>query len=225
MTDRNGRRRRRAAAVAAVLLAAIGIAAAAVGATLQESPPQPPAAAAASVAAPSSTASAARPAPVTPVPAAPVPAPVAIDVPAIDVHHALMRLGRNPDGTLQVPPLDQVDVPGWDTLSPAPGAPGPAVIVGHVDSAEQGEGVFFDLGALRPGDTVDVTRADGTMAVFDITEVRQFAKAEFPTLRVYGNTEAPELRLITCGGAFDARSRNYEDNIVVFASLVDTRPG
>ncbi|WP_158726810.1 class F sortase [Tomitella fengzijianii] len=221
MTDRQGRRR--AAAVAAVLLAAIGIAAAAVGATLQESPPQPPAAVA-SVAAPSSTASPTRPAPVTPAPAAPVPAPVAIDVPAIGVHHTLMRLGRNPDGTLQVPPLDQVDVPGWDTLSPEPGAPGPAIIVGHVDSAEQGEGVFFDLGALRPGDTVDVTRADGTVAVFDITEVRQFAKAEFPTLRVYGNTEAPELRLITCGGAFDTQSRDYEDNIVVFASLVDTRP-
>ncbi len=209
------------AAVAAVVLALVGIGAVVAGLTLQETPPQPPAAAA-----PEPGASPAPAAPASPAPASPVPVadPVAIDVPAIGVHHTLMRLGRNPDGTVQVPPLDRVDVPGWDTLSPAPGATGPAVIVGHVDSAEQGEGVFFDLGALRPGDTVDIARADGTVAVFGVTEVRRFAKAEFPTLRVYGNTEDPELRLITCGGAFDAQSRNYEDNIVVFASLLDTRP-
>jgi hypothetical protein len=42
----------------------------------------------------------------------------------------------------------------------------------------------------------------------------------FPTEHVYGNTAGPELRLITCGGAFDSGSGHYQDNVVAYARLV-----
>ena len=83
------------------------------------------------------------------------------------------------------------------------------MLLGHVDSAEYGPGVFFDLGDLRPGDTITVTRADGTAAVFAVDQVISYPKASFPTLEVYGNTDNAALRLITCGGTFDASTRNY----------------
>jgi sortase (surface protein transpeptidase) len=123
-----------------------------------------------------------------------------------------------------VPPLSADSWAGWYRYSPAPGQLGPAIVLGHVDSAKYGPGVFFRLGALRPHDTVAVTRADHRVAVFTVDRVAEFAKDRFPTLDVYGNTDRAALRLITCGGRFDLSAHSYEDNIVAFASLTSVRP-
>ena len=136
----------------------------------------------------------------------------------------LLQLGLNPDQTVQVPPLDKDSRAGWYKYSPTPGQSGPSVILGHVDSAEYGPGVFFKLGALRPGATLSVTRSDRTTAVFRVDRVVSYPKNSFPTLEVYGNTDSAQLRLITCGGKFDLSSHNYESNIVAFATLVSSHP-
>jgi sortase (surface protein transpeptidase) len=156
-------------------------------------------------------------------PAVPVAAPVSVAIPSIEVTSELMRLDLNDDGTVEVPPLEADDKAGWYQRGPAPGAVGPAVILGHVDSAEHGPGIFFDLGALRPGDEVTVAREDGTVAVFAVDRVEVHPKDQFPTIEVYGNTPDAQLRLITCGGDFDSGERSYEDNVIAFATLVDTR--
>jgi sortase (surface protein transpeptidase) len=111
---------------------------------------------------------------------------------------------------------------GWYTGSPTPGSVGPAVILGHVDSKAYGRGVFYELGRLRPGDTVEVLRRDRTTAVFRIDTVKSFPKAGFPSEVVYGNLDHAGLRLITCGGTFDPAKGSYESNIVAFASLVSS---
>jgi hypothetical protein len=96
---------------------------------------------------------------------------------------------------------------------------GPAVITGHVDT-KTSLGVFFYLSRLRPGDRVVITRADGRTASFGVDSVASFPKSDFPTQLVYGPTDYPALRLVTCGGQFDRRTGSYEDNVVVFAHLV-----
>jgi LPXTG-site transpeptidase (sortase) family protein len=159
---------------------------------------------------------------VTPLPPSP---PTQLEVPAIGVSTDLLQLGQNADGTVQVPPLARDSKAGWYRYSPTPGELGPAVLLGHVDSAEYGAGVFFRLGALKPGDTLSVTRADDTVAAFRVTRVASFPKDRFPTLDVYGNTDDAELRLITCGGAFDSSTRSYENNIVVYAALTGGSAG
>jgi Sortase domain len=93
-----------------------------------------------------------------------------------------------------------------------------------VDSLTAGPSVFFRLGALKPGDLVSITLADRQVAVFTITGVRLYPKDRFPTGTVYGNTDYAALRLITCGGSFDAQSRHYTANIVAFASFVSSHP-
>ena len=128
---------------------------------------------------------------------------------------SLIRLGLTADGTLQVP--QSTAVAGWYTGSPRPGAVGSAVIAGHIDS-RTGPGVFFRLSSLRPGDRVYVRRADGTLAVFQVTAVRQFPKDSFPTSAVYGPTPDPEVRLITCGGTFDPQLGSYLSNTIVYAA-------
>ena len=151
---------------------------------------------------------------------APVALPVAVSIPAIGVQSDLITLGLNPDGTLAVPqPGPDYDKAAWFDGSPRPGNAGPAVIEGHVDSAANGPSVFYSLGELVAGDRIEVARADGSTVAFVVDEVRVVPKDDFPTLDVYGNTDGPELRLITCGGPFDSSAGSYVDNVVVFASL------
>lgn len=145
--------------------------------------------------------------------------PVSIAIPAIGVRSALLRVGLNPDGTIQVPPLSaEPSEAAWYQGSVTPGQIGASVIEGHVDTY-RGPSVFFRLGALRPGDKVDITLADGTVAVFRVTGVRQYPKKGFPTKLVYGPASYAALRLITCGGTFDYSTRQYLSNTIVFASL------
>ena len=131
-----------------------------------------------------------------------------------------MRLGLLRDGSLQVPPSGFPA--GWFTGAPTPGEIGPAIIAGHVDWNGQA-GVFYELRKVNPGDEVEVGRSDGRLAVFRVTRVARFAKADFPTELVYGNLDHAGLRLITCGGSFNRQARSYTDNIIVFADLVSSR--
>lgn len=142
--------------------------------------------------------------------------PVRVQIESIGVDSALMDLGLNPDGTMQVPPSGFPA--GWYTGAPTPGELGPAIIAGHVDW--KGPGVFYNLYKLKRGDRVSITRKDGSKPTFRVTRVQEFPKAQFPTQAVYGNIGNAGLRLITCGGTFNAQSGHYEDNIVVFADLV-----
>jgi Sortase domain len=155
-----------------------------------------------------------------PAAAPPVARPTSLDIPAIGVRTALIRLGLTASGTLQVPPTTAVA--GWYTGSPPPGAIGAAVIAGHIDSVS-GPGVFFRLRLLRPGDLVYVRRADRSLAVFRVTAVHSYLKARFPTSAVYGAVPDAQLRLITCGGTFDVATGHYLSNIIVFATLQPRR--
>lgn len=143
-----------------------------------------------------------------------------VSIPAIGVRSGLLSLGLNANQTIQVPPLTSAGVheAGWYRLGPTPGEAGAAIILGHVDSY-RGPGVFFRLGAMRPGDTIQVLLVDGIAATFTVDAVDQYTKAQFPSQQVYGPVGYAGLRLITCGGAFDPHTRQYLSNIVVYATL------
>jgi hypothetical protein len=151
--------------------------------------------------------------------------PVSVAIPAIGVQSRLLHLGRNQDGTMQVPNLiTSADEAAWYKYSVTPGQIGTAVIEGHVDSY-QGPAVFFRLGAVRPGNHVNVTLADGITAVFRVTGVREYAKAEYPANTIYAPADYAALRVITCGGDFDTATGHYLGSVVVFASLVSSAHG
>ncbi|MEU5724090.1 class F sortase [Micromonospora sp. NPDC047738] len=143
--------------------------------------------------------------------------PVRITIPRIGVDAGIIPVATDADGALEVPPLEYPEIVGWYRPGATPGEAGNAVMVGHVDS-DHGPAVFFDLGRLRPGDTVRVTRADGRVASFTVDGVGAYPKDRFPTDRVYGGGTDARLRLITCGGRFNPRTGSYPDNIVVFAT-------
>ena len=141
--------------------------------------------------------------------------PVRIRIPSIAVNSALVDLGVEADGTLQVP--SDYQTPGWLDRGPAPGQQGPAVIAGHVDS-KSGPAVFYRLRDLKSGAKIIITTGNGKTVTFTVDGVAQYAKTKFPTAAVYGPVPGPVLRLITCGGAFDRTVGHYRDNLVVYAS-------
>jgi Sortase domain len=149
--------------------------------------------------------------------------PVSVEIPAIGVSSKLLHLGVNSDGTIQVPSLyTRPGEAAWYKYSVTPGQIGTSVVEGHLDGY-RGPAVFFRLGALRPGDIIDVTLADGITAVFRVTGVRRYLKSSFPANAVYGATGHAALHLITCGGAFDHTTGHYLGSTVVFASLTSAR--
>ncbi|MFE5300859.1 class F sortase [Streptomyces sp. NPDC056632] len=144
--------------------------------------------------------------------------PVRVRIPAAGVDTGpVLRLGLNGDGSVQVPSVAQADRIGWYDKGVTPGETGPAVLIGHYDTAD-GPAVLRDVGRIHVGDRVTVTRADGTDAVFRVRELEQVDKKAFPTEKVYGDTERPELRLITCGG--ELVNGHRPDNVVVYADLM-----
>lgn len=151
-----------------------------------------------------------------PAPAAPAGDPLRVRIPAIGVVASLVRLGLNPDRTLEVPGYEEA---GWYTGASRPGDPGPSVIAAHVDSTT-GPSVFYRLRELKPGDEVHVDYRGGSSVTFAVDRSESFPKASFPTAQVYGATAGPELRLITCDGTFDRTVRSYRSNLVVWAGPV-----
>ncbi len=201
----------RLAGVAGVLLIVGGTITVGVTLLLQQHAPQPSAAASGAIA------------PAGHGPSLPRSMPVSVDIPAIGVTSKLLHLGLNSDGTIQVPSLvTSAGQAAWYKYSATPGQIGASVIEGHVDSY-QGPAVFYRLGALRPGDTINVTLANGVTAIFRVTGVRQYAKSEFPAKAIYGATDYAALRLVTCGGVFDYATGHYLSSTVVFASLTSSR--
>jgi sortase (surface protein transpeptidase) len=96
------------------------------------------------------------------------------------------------------------------------------VIVGHVDGIDQGAGAFYDLRALRPGDTVTLIRADDRTVAYEVVAREIFSKSKVPLRELFSRSGPERLTLITCGGAFDPAALEYTDNIVVTAVPVDS---
>ena len=219
--------RRHGLILLALVIAAAGVVLIGVAVSAQRSAPQPPRSVGRTGSGPESSSAPSSPRLTPSTGRAPLGAssPLSISIPSIGVHSRVLPIGLAADGTLAVPkPGPNLDKAAWFKNSPTPGQPGPAVIEGHVDS-QKGPSVFFELGKMRPGNKIEVTRADGVVAVFTVNAVRDYPKSAFPTRLVYGAADLgrPELRLITCSN-FNASIGHHTGNEVVFANLTATHP-
>ncbi|WP_406342485.1 class F sortase [Streptomyces sp. NBC_00648] len=147
--------------------------------------------------------------------------PTRVVIPSAGVDASpVLRLGVDEKQELEVPPVDKAELAGWYTGSVTPGEKGASVIVAHYDTAK-GPALLRDVKKMHVGDVIEVGRADGSTAVFRIRETQQVDKTDFPTNKVYGKTDRPELRLITCGGPIKNGHRSA--NIIFYADLVKVK--
>ncbi|AOR36383.1 class F sortase [Streptomyces fodineus] len=145
--------------------------------------------------------------------------PTRLVIPKISVDTPFTTLAIGASGRLEPPPADDTNLVGWYAKGAAPGEKGTAIIAGHVDTTTSAA-VFANLDELKHGDRFTVERADGRDADFVVDAAETFAKDDFPSKRVYADAQRPEVRLITCAGAYDHSAKDYTDNLVVFAHLV-----
>ncbi|MEU6992518.1 class F sortase [Streptomyces sp. NPDC046465] len=146
--------------------------------------------------------------------------PLRVEVPALKVRAPVSARGLDAEGAIDPPSFADADTVGWYGGGTRPGAAGAALLVGHVDT-ETERAVFYDLSALHPGEKIEVTRDDGTVARFTVDDVRVVTLARFDAKKAYGPHQdgRAELRLITCGGTFDRTARAYTANVIVSAYL------
>ncbi|MEO6996855.1 MAG: class F sortase [Terracoccus sp.] len=239
--SQRGRRGTLGVAVAAALLLVAGLVMLVIGIRGHDGPPQP-------AAAPSSSAPAAPSPTVTPSPSATAPststttpkaakppapksdlgqfleasAPTSIEIPSIGLRSTtFVPLSIQSNGTISVP--GTVNEVGLYRDGPTPGQLGPSVLAAHVDSPTGAKGIFYQLGAVKPGDQVRITRADQSIVTFTVDKVQAYRKTAFPTDLVYrGDYKRAEIRLVTCGGPVDS-ANEYRDNVVVFGHLTNAR--
>ncbi|MFJ2569150.1 class F sortase [Streptomyces halstedii] len=179
------------------------------------------------VSAPAATAPAsARPAPFAAAdnPGMPPSEPSRLSIRSIAVDAPFTPLSIGSSGQLDAPPANDPNLVGWFKDGATPGERGTSVVAGHVDT-KTGPAVFLLLSTLKAGNTVDITREDGKVASFKVDTVETFSKADFPSDRVYSDNGTAQLRLITCGGLYDKKAKDYKDNVVVFAHLVSGKNG
>ncbi|MFD9814134.1 class F sortase [Streptomyces sp. NPDC059080] len=148
--------------------------------------------------------------------------PTRIRIPQIGVDAPFTPLSLGPTGQLNAPPPNNSNLAGWYKNGATPGESGSAIVAGHVDT-KTGPAVFLQLDALKKGSTINITRTDKTVATFTVDDVATFSKTGFPSDRVYKDTPNPQLRVITCGGAYDKAAKDYTDNVVVFAHLTSSK--
>ena len=147
------------------------------------------------------------------------PLPVSVSIPSIKVKSSLIQLGLNPDGTVQVPNVKTPGQVGWYKYDARPGDVGAAVLLAHVDGGGV-LGAFHSIGTLALGAEIDVARADGSTVKFSVTKVQTILKSAFPSDAVYQPTPDAELRLVTCGGAFNKATGNYVSSVIAYAKLM-----
>jgi hypothetical protein len=147
-------------------------------------------------------------------------------------------------GQIEVPPIKQPLKLGFYCPNglpacgaPVPGQMGPAVVLGHVNGGGK-QGIFAKLAAkdakgkylIQPGAIIEIDRADNVTVTFKVVKIETPLKKDFPTQAVYGDTNTPTLRLITCGGGGNALettstgSRSYVNQTIVYADMVSQRP-
>jgi LPXTG-site transpeptidase (sortase) family protein len=146
--------------------------------------------------------------------ATPVPViPVKLQIPAINVTAPVEVVGLTSTGAMDVP--KQWNDVGWYEYGPTPGEVGNSAMAGHLDSTTA-PAVFWRLGSLKPGDKVMVSLSNKQTVTFVVTAKVTYPYNSAPIDKVFGPASTANLNLITCGGSWDAFTKNYSNRIVVY---------
>ena len=122
------------------------------------------------------------------------------------------------NGAMQAP--EDPDTVGWFEPGVQLGVPGNVLLDGHADWGGRLR-VFGRLHQLEPGDTLQITSADGGVLTFDVVWTRLYDAETAPLDEIFQQTSAQEVTLITCGGSFDPSIRMYLGRWVVRAIRSD----
>lgn len=144
--------------------------------------------------------------------------PARLTVPRLDIDAPVIPTGVAADGQAEIP--EDIRRVGWYRYGPPAGASaGSTVIVGHVDSFDQGKGALYPLRQAREGDRILVASASGDLE-YRVTSVVRYDKVGLPVTDLFRRDGAPVLTVITCGGPYNRSLGGYQQNLVVTAEPI-----
>ncbi len=151
-----------------------------------------------------------------PTVAARSPVPIRLVVATAALNMAVKSVGVGADGQMALP-ADPTDI-GWYRFGPGPAdRAGSVVLGGHLDSREFGVGPLSRLRKVRPGDLIEITMTDRSVAGYRVTTVKNIPKQKLAVDDLFDREGSRRLRIVTCGGPYDADAGGYRDNLVVTA--------
>ena len=137
-------------------------------------------------------------------------------IPSLHVD-ALVRTTSIVDHELVIPG-DVHDVGEWGHKANA----GTTILAGHVNWVGQGPGALGSLADIAPGATVYLANRAGVVSVWSVVSLRSVSKKDLPQA-LFASGGVRRLVLVTCGGAFDAATHQYADNVLATAVPAPTR--
>lgn len=141
-----------------------------------------------------------------------------LSIPSLNVDAAIVDLGFDDDGRLDVPG-DGGSI-GWYHMTPQPGEPGNSLLGGHYDW-DGSLAVFWRLSELDVGDRVEIDDGSGNELVYEVQSTSD-VDWDRPLSEILGTDESgSSLTLFTCGGDFDQERGEYAQRTVVWATLVE----
>jgi Sortase domain len=142
--------------------------------------------------------------------------PARLLIPSLNLNARVELLGLDRSGAMDTP--HNIWNVGWYRGGPSPGAPGDAVIDGHV-GLPGSPLVFSGLARLAIGADVIVVLADGTRSRFRVTGLRSWPANSRPR-DLFNRAGRPRLSLITCTGKYDGGTQTYADRLIVGATYI-----
>lgn len=142
--------------------------------------------------------------------------PERIEIPAIEVDAEVMSLGLRDNGEMDVP--ESLHDTSWYEPGYEVGAPGNAVIAGHVDDTVN-PGVFKQLHTLSEGDEIIVHGEDGATLTFTVYNKELLDADEAPVDKIFGYSHNSLLNLITCEGPYDYDAGGTPNRWVIYTEL------
>ncbi len=144
--------------------------------------------------------------------------PARLKIPRLGIEAKIEQVGLDKQGRPDVP-RDYSNA-AWLKVSSKPGEIGNAVIDGHLDSPTA-PAIFFNLKDLKVGERVYVLDAAGQQRVFEVVETAVYPYDQAPLDRIFGDSTEARLNLITCTGAFNYSTENYDRRFVAYTRLVN----
>lgn len=144
--------------------------------------------------------------------------PTRILIPKLRVDALVEKVGLAADGSMGIPSKPKNTA--WYSLGPRPGDPGSATISGHVNWLYGATAVFAGLYRLKPGDVIKVRDADGKTISFIVRGSRTYGASDVATDVFFSNDGKAHLNLITCGGVWDRKAKQYTKRLVVFTDML-----
>lgn len=145
--------------------------------------------------------------------------PSTFRIPSLGVEAAVESVGLDSQNNMDVPKNDYNVA--WYNLGYKPGENGSAVIAGHYDTRAGTPAVFYELGNLAVGETIEVEYPNKETHTFRVTDKQVYNHDQVPMQKVFNTKGTAGLNLITCQGVFDPNSQIYSKRMVVYTEKVN----